>query len=257
MYPVEKLLPRDQFDQLIKLLPTPKQKRLGRRRKCTKEALLSGILQVLKFSIPWNKLYPCGASSSSCYRYLQEIQRRGLLKEIFKLLERQKTDISECSLDTTSRFSFRFSHTADWDGRHKRMVTKISLLTDKNGLPSDVLFGDGKDHDGSFVDAHFKNTAGRRKRIVNLDKIYVSLDRRRELRKKGTFVNMKTRVGDYIHKKGPQFKLKVEEYKVRFLIEKTFAWMENFKRCKYRVDYKTAMFKSFVYLALIIILIRN
>lgn len=257
MYPVEKIIPREQFDQLIKLLPTPRQKRFGRKRECTKEALMCGILQVLSFSVPWNKLYPCGASSSSCYRYFREIQRRGLLKKFFKLIQREKTDVIECAIDTDSTLSFRFRRGADWDGRHKKTVTKISLLTDKFGLPSDMLLGSGRKHDGSFVDEHFENTSGRRRSVLNLDKIYVSLDRRRKMRNKGTYVNMKMRKGDYKRKRGPKFQLKEDKYKVRFFIEKVFAWIENFKRCKYRVDYKMSNFKAFVYLALIIILIRN
>ena len=93
--------------------------------------------------------------------------------------------------------------------------------------------------------------------ILNLDKIYVSLALRRELRRKGTYVNMKTRDGDYIRKKGPKFRLKEDKYKVRFLIEKTFAWLENFRRVKYRVEYTLSSFKGFAYLALLIILIRS
>jgi transposase len=256
MYPVEKLVPPEQFELLISLLPEIRQKQRGRKR-CKKEALLNGILQVLRLGVPWQKIYPCGASGSSCFRYFREVQRRGLLKKFFKKLAKKKTDIIECAMDTDSTLSFRFRRGADWDGRHKRVVTKISLLTDKNGLPADVLFGSGRKHDGSFVDEHFENTSGRRKKVLNLDKIYVSLDRRRQMRKRGTYINMKTRKGDYKHKRGPRFKLNMNKYEVRFLIEKVFAWIENFKRCKYRVDYKLSSFKAFVYLALIIILIRN
>lgn len=255
MYDINKLLPREQFETLVKLLPTPRQCRFGRRR-CQKEALISGILQVLSLGIPWNKLYPCGCSSSSCYRYFREAQRRGILKLIFRTLAATNTDVRECAVDTDSATSFRFRHGAAWDGRHKKISTKISLLTDKFGLPADVLFGSGRCHDGSFLEEHVKNTNGRRKYILNLDKIYVSLEMRRKARRSGTYVNMKTRVGDYTCKRGPKFQLKDDKYRVRFLIEKTFAWIENFKRCRYRVDYLLSSFKAFVYLALIIILIR-
>jgi len=255
MYDVTKLLPKEQFNELIENLPTPRQKRFGRKR-CEKKALLTGILQVLILGIPWNKIFDCGCSPSSCYRYFKELQRRGIFKERFTFLAEVKTDIAECAIDTDSTTSFRFQYGSGWDGRHKKMATKISLLSDKKGLPVDVLFGSGKRHDNTFVYQHLENTAGRRKKTLNLDKIYVSLEMRRDLRQKGIRVNMKTRQGDYIHKKGPRFKLNEEKYKVRFLIEKLFAWMENFRRCKYRVDYKLSSFKGFVYLALLIILIR-
>lgn len=256
MYDVTKLLPKEQFNNLIKNLPTPKQKKRGRKR-CDKKALISGILQVLVLGIPWNKIFNCGCGPSSCYRYFKELQRRGIFKKQFKVLSCKKTNIVECAIDTDSTSSFRFKKGAGWDGRHKKHSTKISLLSDINGLPADALIDSGKKHDSRFLPQHLKNTAGRRKKIINLDKIYVSLTRRREYRKKGIYVNMKTRTGDYIRKKGPKFKLKEEKYKVRFLVEKVFAWLENFKRCKYRVDYKLSSFRGFVYLALLIILIRN
>jgi transposase len=256
VYDINKLLPQEQFEELLQRLPTPRQKSRGRKR-CQKEALVSGILQVLILGIPWNRLYPCGCSASSCYRYFRELQRRGVLKLIFRTLSVEKTRIRQSAIDTDSTRSFNFRYGTAWDGRHKQLSTKVSLLSDGKGLPADVLFGPGNVHDKSFVEKHLKNTSGRRIEILNLDKIYVSLDLRRTMRRHGTYVNMKTRVGDYTRKRGPKFRLKEMEYRARFLIEKAFAWLENFKHCKYRVDYLLSSFKAFVYLALIIILIRN
>lgn len=199
----------------------------------------------------------CGCSYSSCYRYFRELQRRGKLKLVFRQLTKDKVNIVECAADTDSTTSFRFQRGVGYDGRHKKYSTKISLLSDKKGLPVDVEFGKGNTHDKTFLYQHLKNTAGIRKEVLNLDKIYVSLELRREMRKKGCHVNMKTRRGDYIRKKGPKFRFNEEKYKVRFLIEKCFAWLENFWRVRIRREYHLAMFKAFVYLALIIILMRN
>lgn len=44
---VNKLIKPLILAELLRLLPSPKQERLGRRR-CSQEALLSGILQVIK-----------------------------------------------------------------------------------------------------------------------------------------------------------------------------------------------------------------
>jgi len=68
---------------------------------------------------------------------------------------------------------------------------------------------------------------------------------------------METRKGDYLHKRGPKFKFDKDKYQVRFKVERCFAWLENFWRIKIRREYNLAIFKAFVYLALIIILIRN
>ena len=256
MYNINKLISPQVFEVLLKLLPTPKQRDRGRKR-CSKRSLVSGIIQILVLWIPWRKMFPCGASSSSCYRYFCELKRRGILRKKFTLVNKGKTDITECAIDSNSIGSYRFDLGTGFDGKHKKYATKLSLLTDKTGLPVDAVFGKGNIHDLNFIPHHLKNTCFRRKKILNLDMGYTSKELRRKMKIKGIFVNMKTKKNDYIRKTGPKFKLKVDKYKVRFLVEKTFAWIENFKRCKFRLDYTLSSFKSWVYLALIIILIRG
>ena len=68
---------------------------------------------------------------------------------------------------------------------------------------------------------------------------------------------MEIREGDYIRKRGPKFKFDETKYQVRFQIERLNAWLKNFWRIRIRREYHPAMFKAFVYLALIIILMRN
>lgn len=244
------------FDELLRLLPSPKQKRFGRRR-CSQEALLCGILQVLKLGIPWNQIRSCDCSGVSAWRYFREIQRRGKLQLIFEALAREKTNLREGAIDSTTTTSFRFQSLAGWDGKHRKMGTKISLFTDTNGLPANVQFGRGSKHDLRFVPDHLQKTAGTRKTILNLDKGYASLELRRNLRNSGTWINMEMRRGDYVAKRGPKFSFDEGKYRVRFLVERTVAWLKSFWRIRIRREYRASMFKAFVYLALIIILVRS
>jgi len=257
MYDITKLLSREVFDELLNILPRPRQKRYGRKR-CEFEAILNGILQVLVNDVAWMKMAECGCSYVTCYRYFKELQRRGKLKLIFEVLAKEKTDLTECAIDSNSVTSFRFRLGTGWCGRHKKPSTKISLFTDINGLPVDVELGKGGKDDREFVKGHVAKGGYRRRiKILNLDKGYTSAELRREMRKKGIHVNMQTKRGDYTRKRGPKFRFLAEKYKVRFLIEKTFAWMENFRHIKLRREYKPAMYKAFVYLSLILILLRN
>lgn len=256
MYDITKLVSKKVFGELLILLPTPKQQRRGRKR-IKKKALLNGILQVLVNGVVWRKIAYCGCGYTSCWRYFQELQRRGKLKLIYKLLSKEKTNIIESAIDTTTAMSFRFKRMVGWDGKHKMNGTKISLFTDKEGLPADVEFGKGSYHDGSFVEKHIRNTVGRRRKIINMDMIYSNLVLRRQMRKQGTKINVQTRPGYYIRKIGPKFIFDKEKYQVRFLVERTNAWLKNFWRIRIRREHKPAMYKAFVYLALIIILIRS
>lgn len=255
MYNVTKLVSKRVFLQLMEKLPTPKQKKEGRRRS-KKEALLCGILQVLVNGVAWNKIAECGCSYSSCYRYFEQLQRRGKLKLVYKQLARGKTNISEGAVDSTTVSSFNFERMVGWDGHHHKKGTKISIFADKAGLPADVIFGKGDKPDPDFLNEHWENTTGRRRKILNLDKLYVSAERRREFRNKGTKINMETKANDYKRKRGPKFKFDKLKYQVRFLIERLNGWLKNFRSIRIRRSYHPAMFKAFVYLALIIVLIR-
>src|SRR3989344_1815858 len=219
MYDVTKLVPIQVFNYLLNIVQTPKQLKRGRRR-IKKELMLCGILQVLRLGIPWHQIFDCGCSYSSCYRYFSEIQRRGYLHLIFQELAKDKTNITECAIDSSTVTSFRFRNMTGWDGKHKKNGTKISLISDIDGLPRDVLFWKGNRHDNQFVPKHIKNTTGRRIKVLNLDKIYQSLEFRRNMRSKGVYVNMQTIAGYYIRKKGPKFKFKKDKYEVRFKIER-------------------------------------
>jgi len=255
VYDITKLVSQRIFNTLVRLLPTPKQKKEGRRRS-TKAALLNGVLQVLVNGVAWNKIADCGCSYASCWRYFYELQRRGKLKLIYEVLARAKTDITEGAVDTTTATSFRFERMTGWDGHHKKMGTKISIFSDGVGLPADVLFGSGDKPDPEFLVEHKENVAGRRCRILNLDKLYVSVKLRREMRNHGTKINMQMKTNDYKRKRGPKFSFDELKYQVRFLIERLNGWLKNFRSVRIRRSYHPAMFKAFVYLALIIVLIR-
>lgn len=256
IYNTELLASKKVLTELLDILPQPRIPKTG-RKPIALECLLNGILQVLVNGVAWRKIAFCGCSYISCYRYFRELQRRGKLKLIFNKLSLLKTDIVECAIDTDTINSFRFKSCVGWDGKHRKNGTKISILTDKKGLPADIEFGKGNKHDLTFVNKHIKNTSRIRKKLLNLDKGYTSKELRRELKKKGIKINMETRQGDYKRKRGPKFGFNKEKYKTRFLIERQFAWIESFKRLRTRVDRHIASFKAFVYLALIIILMRN
>lgn len=255
MYDHTKLVSKKVFRELLHCLPTHKQKRFGRKR-IVKKALLCGILQVLVNGVSWNKIAWCGCSYVSCWRYVHELQRRGKLKLIFKRLAKKKTDTRIGSIDTTTIRSFEFARGIGWNGKDRVAGTKVSLFVDRYGYPADAVISKGNIHDKNFIPAHMKNTVGMRKKILNLDMHYMSAVLRRDLRKKGIWVNMKVRDQDYRRKKGPKFKFDETIYKLRFLVERLNAWIKNFKRIRMRQEYHLANFKAFVYMALIIILLR-
>ncbi len=98
---MKNIISENVFVYLLDLLPSPKSKNFG-RPKCKKEALLRGLIKVLKYDIPWNDLDIIGASGISCWRYFNEIQRRGLLKLVFHSLVDEHLDIEIAPLQLLS-----------------------------------------------------------------------------------------------------------------------------------------------------------
>ena len=155
MYDSSKLVSKRVLKKLIEILPSPRQKRFGRKR-CQKEALIGGVLQVLVNGCAWRKIAQCGCSYVSSFRYFQELQRRGKLKLIHQEISKEKTDISEGSVDTTTVSSFEFRYQTGWDGHNKKVGTKVSVFTDKKGLPADVGFDKGSKDDKDIFPQHLK-----------------------------------------------------------------------------------------------------
>src|SRR3989338_2056582 len=255
MYDYTILVSEKVWQELLAILPTPRQNRFGRKR-CSKESLLNGILQVLVNGTAWLKIGFWRCSYVSCFRYFKELQRRGKLKLIFKLVARERLDLTIGSIDTTTITSFEFSHMTGWDGFKKTVGTKVSLFVDKNGLPADVEFGKASYNDKVFLQSHIKNTFCMHKKVLNLDMLYMNLNFRREMRKKGIRVNMKVRDQDFTRKRGPKFKFDAKINQFRFMLERTNSWLKSFRHLRLRREYHPGIFKAFVYLALIIILVR-
>lgn len=255
MYDHNKLVPELVWKALIQKLPTPRQKRFGRKR-AKKENLLNGVLQVLINGVAWGKIADCGCSYVSCFRYFRKLQQKGTLKLIYQALAKIKTNLKVGSIDTTTVPSFEFKACTGFNGNKKILGTKISLYADINGLPADVEFDKGSVNDKTFVLTHLSNTFGKGRRILNLDMSYMSLSLRRALRNIGIRVNMKVREQDFRRKRGPKFMFDQKQYNLRFLVERLNGWIKNFRRLRLRREYHIASFKALVYLALIIILIR-
>ena len=73
-----KFVSKSQVQQLVRLLPTPRQKRFGRKR-VTKESLVTGIVQVVVMGIAWRDIHDVGCSYVSCYRHFYIAENRTFL----------------------------------------------------------------------------------------------------------------------------------------------------------------------------------
>jgi transposase len=130
---------------------------------------------------------------------------------------------------------------------------KISLVTDIHGVPLSVLFDTGNVHDLSFVTKHVSdiNNISSEKFILLADKGYVSNKLKLQLvDRKCTFIFPPKRNMKQVH-------MDKVLYKKRIYVEHTFATLKQFKRVIIRTDSFIKTYKSFVYLALSLMIHRK
>ena len=138
--------------------------------------------------------------------------------------------------------------------------TKRMLVVDGNGIPLALVISRASRAEVRLAQetldrVRVPRKSGRpRKRPERLvaDKAYDSDEFRLWLRRKGVIPCIPPRE----NRKGRRKKWE-EEYKERWRVERTFAWVENFRRLVVRYERMAKMYEAFCIVALILICLRE
>lgn len=253
----------EQWNFLLETLPTPKQKKFGRRR-CEKEVLVLGILQVHKTGCRWRDV-DCGCSGVSCWRYFTELQRRGIWEKTFQLsiqtkYRRRKGQPVRKALDCKVIPSPRFRIGTGYSKKHQTIGTKISLEVEERGGIDGITFAKANRHDLTLAKPTIRDSlsnGAKRAYSQATDKGYDDTDYRHWLRAMKIKHAIPQRIyGKRKRRRGRPFGCKPEYYGVRYVVERTNGWLEGFRRIKYRYEKKFSNFIGMVLLAAILINIR-
>lgn len=252
-----------QWEFLLKTLPDPRQKRRGRKR-CSKEALVLGILQVLKTGCRWRDA-DSGCSGVSCWRYFNELQRRGTWDKAFQLsirfkYQKRKGQPVRKALDAKVIPSPDFKIGTGYSKRHATVGTKISLEVDEEGGIDGIILEKANVHDQELAQPTVLDSlsnGAQRALSLAADKGYDCADFRHWLRSK----KVKHAIPERKYEKrkrrvGRPFGCRQEFWEVRYVIERTNGWLEGFRRLKFRYERKFANFTGMVLLAAILINVR-
>lgn len=260
---------------LAKRLPEPHAD--TGRRPYTNLELLSGILFILRSGSRWRDLDrfrrfkddPSGIThwrrlrywrSSPAFRRLWDYLLKGLsLKD--------KLDLSLISLDGSLIPSYEFREKTGYSGKHHQTGTKISSLVDHNGLPLALTLASGQRNDMYLAEFTLEHThisvsgsKGDGKTTLLADRGYDSKPFKHFLWGRGIKANIKERQFKRKHKRSytpinSNYDPKVG--KQRFVVERTNAWIKSFKRLKFRFDRSALSFEAFLYLGVMVILVRR
>lgn len=232
--------------------------------------LLPGILKVLRSGCRWRDLDRTGSPSGiTHWRRLQFWRKSTRLKLLWEyilkgLSLKRKLDMRLLAIDGSLIPSFEFRELTGYSGKHHRVGVKVLTVVEGNGLPLALTVSKGNTHDVSLADFTFDNlhtpvskTVGS---ILLGDKGYDSKYFRFFLAQKGITPNIPKREIAGKKKKKPkdeEIPFNRQLSKRRFVVERTNAWLKSFRRLHFRFDRTLISFEAFLYLGIIVILVRR
>jgi transposase len=138
--------------------------------------------------------------------------------------------------------------------------SKIMAIVDGNGLPLGLYIADARPHESRYAEATLRSIKvpqprGRprtRPKELIADKAYDSRALRESLRKRGIKPTIPVVIRRISHKPKRGRPLRTgPNFKQRWKVERTFAWMDNHRRLVVRYDRSVEHYQSFCFLAII------
>lgn len=238
------------------------------KQKYKLEETLPYILFILKTGLPWECLnfsIECLIKYQTIYDVYTRLVQFGLLyeaykdilTEYFKKSAKKKLDIQ--LTDTTvivNRNGYDKIGYSKYNGRKK--YTKISCISDANGIPINIQLYSGSKSDSKILVDHLNkpniiddSLNEQHKSIMLADKGYDSKEIRKKLRAMGY-----TAIIDY-NKRNTKDPAKIKTltederkiYKNRVNIEYKFGELKRYRRIYLRYDGKSSNYMGFIYLA--------
>ncbi|MEW2574275.1 IS5 family transposase [Streptomyces sp. NPDC047070] len=239
------LVPGDLWERVAPLLPPrpPRRHRYPGRLPADDRAALRGIVYVLSKSVSWRDVLAeqAGCSGVTAWRRLGDWAEAGIWPQLHEVLLAELRaagllDMDDAAIDGSHvRALKRGAHTGPSPVDRARPGSKHHLIVDRHGTPLIVSLTSGNRHDVTqlmpLLDAipRIRRVRGRpRHRPGRLfaDRGYDYDKYRRLLRARGVIPKIARKGTDHGSGLG----------KARWVVERTFAWLHQFKRLRIRYE---------------------
>ncbi|WP_406460314.1 IS5 family transposase [Streptomyces sp. NBC_00111] len=264
---IRDLVPDDLWARIAPILPPPPQRRNrhpGRRRTDDRTAL-AGILFVLRTGAAWRDVprQEMGLLSGvTAWRRLRDWTEAGVWPRLHAaiLAELRKAgllEMDDCAIDGSHVRSLKGgAHTGPSPVDRGRPGSKHHIIVDRKGTPLAVSLTGGNRHDVTqlipLIDAipRIRGLRGRprhRPQRLYADRGYDFDKYRRLLRRRGIAPKIARRGAPHGSGLG----------KTRWVVERTFAWLHQFKRLRIRYEMRADLHLGLLQLACGIICLRH
>ena len=253
-------LTEEQLDWLVERIPESPRSPKGGRPTADPRKVVRGIFWILDNGAKWKDLPTRFGSKSTVHRWFQKWVRDGVFEAIMRdagrcVEEHDGYRLYECFIDGT--FS-KARGGGDGIGCTKAgKGVKIMVLVDARGLPVAVDTTSASPHESQLVQRlfEFMLTAEVPPRVIG-DKAYDSERLDEELAHQGIEMispHRSNRKPENITQDGRSLR----RYARRWKVERTIAWIQNFRRLCIRWEKSTTMFRGFLHLGCTMLLLKQ
>jgi len=211
------------INELESFLPKSKKTNVGRPPLPVK-AILIELYNLFKFNLGWRNI----KHKNTCRKYLNEIQRRGLMNKFFnsQIEELVKSRQKKTIVDSSDLASFRVKDKVKYSGKYHNYCLKMTIEVTEDLVPLSWSIDAGSSSDSKILEKVLQMQRKLPYELL-LDKGYENYARRRELQKRNCQVRMEMKKSKN-RKRGKRFQFTVEQKKTRYSIEKVYGWLKSF-----------------------------
>ncbi|MDJ0915812.1 MAG: IS5 family transposase [Desulfobacterales bacterium] len=257
----------EQWKLLKTLLPEPRKSPKGGRPPADNREVLEGILWILRTGARWQDLPEQYPSPSTCWRRLRLWEEQGVWLDVWRkflsmLDEKGLLDWEEAFIDGSFAPAKKGALAS---GKPKKgKGTKWMVVVDGQGIPLGSTLASASPSEFKLAEETLETVkvprAGRgrpKKRPLRLiaDRGYDS----DPLRKRLKVFKIDLIVPHRKNRKRPKTQdgRKLRRYRKRWIVERTFAWLGNYRRLLVRHERRIDMYRAFFHLACIMIVLNR
>jgi transposase len=247
-----------QLDILVERVPDAARSPKGGRPPADKKQVLRAIFWIVDNGAKWQSLPPAFGSKSTAHRWFKRWSEAGVFQRLMETVAREleaqgDIELEECFLDAS------FSKAKGGGDRIGKNAAgkgcKIMLMVDAHGLPIAACAASAQPHESTLVQQlfDFVVTVGQPQRVV-ADRAYDADPLDAELARQGVKLiapHKRNRV-----KPRTQDGRELRRYRRRWIVERSFSWLHNFRRLCIRWERYAHLYQAVLHLVCAVLLTK-